>query len=557
MKNKVIIIGNDHVNTLGVIRTFGENGIYTYLIIVSSSNNISVNKSKYIKKTWRCNSEEEAMLTLLSEFGDEDYKPIIITTTDGVALVLDENYDKLKNKFIISSINDCSKKISKYMDKYKQFKLASDNGVNVAKTNIVDLNEKIIYNYPCILKPIISAKGKKDDIKICNSEEELNKACQELKKLNYDKVLSQELLSYDYEIDIAGFAYNGNVCIPGYIKKERIWPAKRGSTTYGMVNNINDISQIVDDLKKILKKINYNGVFDIDVFIMKDYSKTKNYYLNEINFRNGALSYAYGKAYICYYWYLSNMKEEYIPSPSITESYYFIDDQADLHNIIDRVITYHKYRLDKKNSNILLEYNQLDLKPARTMKINKIFNRLKINKVLDFFYKVCHKDKTGTIYRIEAANLKKSIVSNNYNVIKINCNNYEMICESEEEKHEFGKIIKSKNVYGIALMKKNEVICRGFIKGKCAIDRFFKITKGNSFVISNLYVKKKFRGKNYQINLINELVNNYAGKDAVLYSFVYKYNIPSIKNFEKIGFVKKDEITIKRFLKMSINKYRI
>ena len=256
-KNKVIIIGDDHTNTLGVIRTFGENGIKPYVIIISKTKRVAVVKSKYVEKYWICTDENIALLTMMSIFSDEEKKPVVIPTSDLITLKIDESYNQLSKKFIIPSINNKQGEIIKYMDKFNQYQLAKDNNINMANSIIIDINnlEENEIKFPCILKPIVSAEGKKEDIVICNNKNEYIKAIADLKKLNYSKILLQDFIDYEYEMDISGFAYNGEISIPGAIKKIRIWPEKKGSTTYGLVVPPSQIDYIIKDIGKLMKKI--------------------------------------------------------------------------------------------------------------------------------------------------------------------------------------------------------------------------------------------------------------------------------------------------------------
>lgn len=78
IKNKVIVIGPNHYNTLGVIRSLGEEDVPVNLILVSRKENY-VSKSKYVDKVWLVNeSENEIISVLINYFNNEKYKPIII-----------------------------------------------------------------------------------------------------------------------------------------------------------------------------------------------------------------------------------------------------------------------------------------------------------------------------------------------------------------------------------------------------------------------------------------------------------------------------------------------
>lgn len=556
MKNKVIIIGNDHVNTLGAIRTFGEQGVFPYVFIVSNTKNISVIKSKYVCKYWICTNEEIALLTIISAFKNEASKPVIIPTTDSAAYKIDEIYDIISKYFIVPNINNIQGNIIKYMDKYNQYKLLKENKIKTAKSKLIDVNnvdEKI--DFPCIMKPVISAEGHKSDITICNNIQEFYCAIKNLKKLGYSTVLLQELICYDYELDISGFSYAGKTSIAGVLKKERIWPFKTGSTTFGVVLPKEKYKEIVTQIEQLMNRINYNGVFDIDCFVYNN-----KFYINEINFRNGALSYAYGKALIVYYWYLSNVKQQFHESPIITTKYYFMDDQADLHNVIDKIITHSTYKIDKEKSEILLGENKEDNRVATCMKINKIFGKLKLNGFRTKLEKICHKDINGYILTCDYKSLTKKRYNSDYEIISLNLDNYVNVLQISGKDKEIEQCLKSKNVKGIALVKEGQLIGRGFIMfNHCKLDRFFKIRDKNSYIITHLSVRNEFRGRKYQCDLILELIRQLENinDDSKFYAFVYEYNIPYYKNFIRLGFKRIGEKRIIRFIGKTINKIRI
>ena len=376
-KNQVIVLGNDHVNTLGVIRAFGENNINVILFIVSDTKFIAVNKSKYVEKYYICNNEETAIKEIIKLYSNELLKPVIIPCSDKAAYEIDMNYNKLNGKFIISNINNTQGEIVKYMDKYEQYKIAKENNINIAKSLIIDLpfDNKISLKFPVILKPIISVNGQKVDITICENKESFNNVLKKFYQNNYTKVLVQEYLDYDCEYDIVGFSFKENISMPICCKKIRIWPKKKGSTTFGEIRPINNINSMLEQIKTFINKINYSGIFDIEVFKVGD-----NFYFNEINFRNSRIAYAYGESNICYYWYLSNINNKFINAPKIEENYYFICEQTDMHNVLEKRISLKQYLNDKKKAKIKLLSNKNDIKPAIFMIIIKILRKLNLIK---------------------------------------------------------------------------------------------------------------------------------------------------------------------------------
>ena len=560
MKNKVIIIGNDHVNTLGVIRTFGENGIKPYVFITSDTNIVSVVKSMYVANYWICSTEDIALLMAISVFKNEKVKPVVIPTTDLVSYKIDEIYDIFSKYFIVNNINDSKNEIIKVMDKYNQYELAERYNLKMAKSyliNIDDLKKESKFDFeipfPCILKPLVSAEGKKDDITICNNENELYASFEKLYNLNYKNILLQEFINYDYEIDIAGFSFENKTSIPGVIKKERIWPPKKGSTTFGFVENPSKYSPIIKKIKELMNGIGYNGVFDIDCFVCKD-----EFYINEINFRNGALSYAYGDSYICYNWYLSNINNKISFCKNIDKGYYFLDDHSDIHNVLDKFISFSTYKKEKKLAKILLIENKKDNNVAIATVINKVLNKTKINRFINIVSKIFHKDINGYVLNCKYPVLKKKHFNYDYDVVRLDLKNYRSILKLKNHDYEIENNIKNKNGIYVALLKNGGLICKGFIRIKGS-DRFFKIVRDNNYIISNLFVANEFRGKKYQCDLILELVNQIENlnNNSMFYCFVYDYNIPSFKNFNKIGFTIIKEKRITRFFKRTIDKIKL
>ncbi|MBE6161265.1 MAG: ATP-grasp domain-containing protein [Firmicutes bacterium] len=557
MKNKVIVIGGDHSNALGVIRAFGENGIKPFLFVISNSKLVAITKSKYIEKYWICKDEEEAILTIIDLFSNEKEKPVIIPTSDKAASILDCNFDKLTNNFYVQNMNCKSNNINKYMDKYEQFLLFRKYDVNMAKSEIVELPYKDKHKLknikmPIIIKPLLSIDGKKEDISIVNNEIEFLNKMDFYYFHNYKRLLIQELIDFDYECDMSGYCYNGCISISGYIQKERIWPLKRGSLTFGIVRKYDRMKKEINKIEKIIKDLNYNGMFDVEFFF-----KDNKFYLNEINFRNSGLTYLYSNSYLCYNYYLSCINNMFVESPKIEDEYYVMDELAEIHQIIDKNISIKQHFKDKKRSSMLLVFNKNDKVPSKKLFFNKLLNNLGLYNFFSNFGKIYHKSKPTVLLKAQKKDLSLFEQKKEYNITEITLDNINLLNDSQENIKEYKQTFKNNNIHGIVLTDKDgdRFIARGIIKSKGAMDRFIKINESNSYLFCNIFVDPKYRGKNYQCIIIQLLIDYYIKEQkANLYSVVYEYNIPSWHNFEKIGFTKIKRFTIKRFMKHSIHK---
>lgn len=103
------------------------------------------------------------------------------------------------------------------------------------------------------------------------------------------------------------------------------------------------------------------------------------------------------------------------------------------------------------------------------------------------------------------------------------------------------------------------MIASGLIKKVGCYDYFIDIKNKNSYVISQVKVNKQYRGKNYQCDLVNELIKNNIDTidEANIYAVVYVNNYASLRNMQKLGFEIVKEIQILRAFRKSINKERI
>src|SRR5699024_9531972 len=98
--NKIIVLGGNHHNGLGIIRSLGEMGIGVYFIAIGVKKSFVV-KSKYIKRYWIVEQEKEVLDILIQNFGKDQFKSIIIPSDDNSATIIDENLDYLIDNFII------------------------------------------------------------------------------------------------------------------------------------------------------------------------------------------------------------------------------------------------------------------------------------------------------------------------------------------------------------------------------------------------------------------------------------------------------------------------
>lgn len=335
-KNKVILMGSDHHNGLGLVRSFGVNGVNPIGIIICENTKKSfVCKSRYWEEVWCVKDEVEAIELLIRKYSDEKLKPVIIPWSDKMASVIDNNVNKLKLNFIIPSIGGQEGAICDLMDKQKQVEFCKVNGLNVLDSSIYVLEEGIALldniNYPVILKPVASVEGEKLDIKVCFSREELENSFDLFKQKNYSRVLVQRYLQERIEYVLTG-AVAKNFISYTIVSHNRQWPNKTGSGSFSIFEVDELVKKYAEHCLEVIIEKGYEGTIDIEFF--KD--NQDNFYLNEINWRSSGRNFVslYTEVYSAYQYY-NKITGKRVESKLINEKQgYSMNEATDLRHVL-------------------------------------------------------------------------------------------------------------------------------------------------------------------------------------------------------------------------------
>ena len=305
MKNDVVIVGDGGRNQLGILREFGEYMQIPFCLLLERDSQEQKSKtevvlaSKYAKRykifPLSESKEDEIIRFLLNELGNERCKPIIITTCDAACEMLDRHTEELYRKFYVSNIEGKNGGIHYYLDKYNTFlKIKEMGAIDVAETFVisipVDTSINISkYPLPCILKPRESAHGKKLDIEICYTTEELLSALKKFEALNYKEILLQEYLDYQYEFSIHGYAVGSKTIVPGICRYLHKGSIGTNDYTYIQYVRLEDCveKEFVSKVCNYMETIKFQGCFVGEAFYVSD----EKIFLNEMNYRTCDLSY--------------------------------------------------------------------------------------------------------------------------------------------------------------------------------------------------------------------------------------------------------------------------
>ncbi len=281
---KFIVVGMEHYNPLGVIRSLGENGIRpTYIAIKHRCPLASL--SRYCGEVRYADDVEEGFGILCEEYGDAEDKPFVITTDDDIQSLIDLKWSELKDRFVLFNSGEDGRTTA-FMDKKEILDCAERNGLPVLKTVVVDrgtVPEGI--EYPVITKAISPNDGGwKSDVHICANAEELGRAFEVIQS---ERVLVQRYVDKSNEICVEGFSVNKGkaVFLPFYTTYNY---NIKGYYSPWMTLHPYDLPELDRGIHGMLEEIGFEGIFEIEFLVDADGSP----YFSEINFRNSTWSWA-------------------------------------------------------------------------------------------------------------------------------------------------------------------------------------------------------------------------------------------------------------------------
>ena len=322
---RAMVLGSKGVNATGLIRSLGMAEVY--VIFASTYGKI---ESKYTKEYLRLPKDKNKWVSILNEHAYKGkIKTAVFPSDDETAFWLDENYENLKNFYIVPNAQGKLKEIA---DKAVMSEMAKAAGLAVpdfAKISLPYPPGKI--EFPVILKPFAGYAGSKGDIAICRSKDEYACASEKLLKKGYKEILGQRLLDSpaQEEIGLMGMALpGGKIIIPGIIHKIRSYPTGRGSTSYAKFEPGTDDLDI-EKTERFVRSSGYVGLFDIEMIKAGD-----TYYFIEINYRNGQYGYTPTAAgYNLPVNWIRGMSEEEVDGCKELKSIFYINERDDFRHV--------------------------------------------------------------------------------------------------------------------------------------------------------------------------------------------------------------------------------
>ncbi len=394
MREKIIILGHNSLSRLSVARALGRVGYY--VIVVAPKQNYQLYKSldtysKYINEYHNCVYQDNELLNfLIHSFHDSTHKIVLFPTSDYTVSFISLYENILKNSFVFPHLNENEGSTIGWMDKLKQKELAEEVGLNVAKGWLVNISNGEFtrtneIQFPCFVKPLRSIKGGKKWLKRCDTNEELSTFLHQIS--SYEKniqLLVEEFISITHEYAIVGYAYGNGALLPGFISIEELAGAGHfGVAKTGRILPPTSISGIQDLFSKYIRRIGYNGMFDIDF-----YECNGIFFFGELNLRYGGSSEAYIRMGINLPAIMvEHLSQGILPKkePSITTSASFVNELTSLDDWYYNISSFEEYQRIIKKADFGFIKDEEDLKPY-SIGFKNLIREKKFKKIIKKFF---------------------------------------------------------------------------------------------------------------------------------------------------------------------------
>lgn len=355
-QNKVIVIGGNHHNTLGVIRSLGYKGLKSFVIVVTDQKKPYLCYSKYVSQ-YQVLSSADKIVDFLLKIKDPNSKAVVISCADFVTAVLDSYWEKLIAYYHLPIGKG---NVEKVMDKNIMSKVAYECGITTPKN--YTLNELMFTdNRKYILKPLKSIEGSKADIAIVKNKTELDHF---FLTVHCHKFQIQKFVEKELEFQLIGCSLNGGeiVVIPG----ASIILRQPENTNTGFLKYVGfDEFKYdgIDACKKFIQTIGYSGLFSLEFLRGKD---GKDYFM-EMNMRNDGNSICVTAAGVNlpYIWYCYCIRKDdwKNETANLIRKTIVMPEFDDFINVLKRKITLLQWIKDIRKTDHFMEYDKTDTKP--------------------------------------------------------------------------------------------------------------------------------------------------------------------------------------------------
>ena len=298
---RVIVAGQNYGSILTMVRDLGQAGYDVAVIRVFKKAPSRLNilgrmtpekESRYVSLYRQCVTEgdPENLYRCLLDLSVPGQRTPVLCVDDFLVAMADEMYDRLKELFSLSNIDEEPFGIVRQMDKARQKEAAKAAGLSVLDSVTIEVAGGTFEipaetPYPCFIKPQISMRGNKLSMTRCEDKEELENILTAFAESGDLTVLAESFVEVQDEFAVLGAAFPGRVWIPGAFRTTLSGHRERkGVAVMGEIADHPELPAVLSACAKMVESMGYTGLFDID--LLEDIHGHLHFI--EMNFRGGA-----------------------------------------------------------------------------------------------------------------------------------------------------------------------------------------------------------------------------------------------------------------------------
>lgn len=284
---KAVVLGANYYIGLSVIRCLGSQGVHVTAVDYSPRRAYAFSsrwcREKLVSPHYK--EEPRAFIDFLLDYGiQQKYKPVLIPTADAYAEVLDQNFDALREYYLLP--NPRQDFYSGLMNKNRLHQLAKEHGMAVPESlpvEEIDRAEQEI-GYPCLLKPTSSpdfVRIFRVKVFVAKNRAELEQAVAKAREHGLDTIIQRiipgfddHMHTYDAYVDQAGNITHWTTC-----RKKRQYPINFGASVYTEQRHVPQLHELGSEF---FRRIGYRGFGEIE---FKYDAQRQQFYMIEINVR--------------------------------------------------------------------------------------------------------------------------------------------------------------------------------------------------------------------------------------------------------------------------------
>lgn len=378
MATKAVIIGTSDVIRLCTARAVGAAGYDVDIV------RIGRNRGKYLKTPdYYCKYvgnyyyyDETSPVSLpdflVDKYRDSDQKPVLFTLGDKITHIIDEDRIHLADFFLFAHLKDGGS-LSELMDKHYMKSLAASAGLSVVEGWPVIFNDGEFsipdnLRFPCYVKGLYSYWDSKPIQRKCNDRAELVALTQFCKSVYPHSLYAEEFVESRTEMGMMGVCDGENCIIPAETDLVLMAEgASHGVSILGRVKPVREDRTIASCVGRLLQKMGYVGIFNIDFIETKDQC-----FFVELNLRYATYGYGIFKSGVNFpALFIDILHGTHNPHfvSKIDCGHTYLNEEVALESVIEGKLSMSKYKEIEKQADFHFVQNSGDPRPMRHLKI--------------------------------------------------------------------------------------------------------------------------------------------------------------------------------------------